>query len=96
MLLHLLLNEEGDGIMERFRNSFNNLSNEEYRLASLIFAGFDNTTIMMIMDISSLEYTRVKKSRLKQMIEASSTTDKAAFLEYFKKMTDNQKRNNSL
>ena len=51
---------------------------------------------MMIMDISTLEYTRVKKSRLKQMIEASSTTDKAAFLEYFKKMTDNQKRNNSL
>ena len=91
-----LLNEEGDGIMERFRNSFNNLSNEEYRLASLIFAGFDNTTIMMIMDISTLEYTRVKKSRLKQMIEASSTTDKATFLEYFKKMTDNQKRNNSL
>lgn len=91
-----LLNEEGDGIMERFRNSFNNLSNEEYRLASLIFAGFDNTTIMMIMDISTLEYTRVKKSRLKQMIEASSTTDKAAFLEYFKKMTDNQKRNKGL
>ncbi len=91
-----LLNEEGDRIMERFRDSFKNLSDEEYRLASLIFAGFDNTTIMIIMDISSLEYTRVKKSRLKHMIEASSTTDKEVFLEYFKKMADNQKRNNSL
>lgn len=91
-----LLNEEGDRIMERFRDSFKNLSDEEYRLASLIFAGFDNTTIMIIMDISSLEYTRVKKSRLKHLIEASSTTDKATFLEYFKKMTDNQKRNSSL
>ena len=48
------------------------------------------------MDISSLEYTRVKKSRLKQMIEASYTTDKEVFLEYFKKMADNQKRNKGL
>ena len=91
-----LLNEEGDRIMERFRDSFKNLSDEEYRLASLIFAGFDNTTIMIIMDISSLEYTRVKKSRLKHMIEASSTTDKEVFLEYFKKKADNQKRNKGL
>ena len=91
-----ILNQEGNHIMERFKNAFQNLSDEEYRLASLVFAGFDNTTIMLIMGISTLEHTRVKKSRLKQKIVTSSAPEKDAFLEYFKKNGESLKRNNCL
>ena len=80
-----LLNQEGSEIMSRFRKSFNKLSEDEYRLASLIFAGYDNTTILLIMEISTLEYVRVKKSRLKQKIEDSQTADREIFLAYFTK-----------
>lgn len=89
-----LLNIESNGIMERFRNSFTNLSDNEYRLASLIFAGFDNTTIMLIMGISTLEHTRVKKSRLRQKIENSAIIEKEVFLNYFNVRAGTVKRNN--
>ncbi len=85
-----VLNQEGSDIMGRFRESFNNLSEDEYRLASLIFAGYDNTTILLIMGISTLEYVRVKKSRLKQKIEDSRTADKEVFLKYFTKKGGNR------
>ena len=85
-----LLNQEGSDIMGRFRESFNNLSEDEYRLASLIFAGYDNTTILLIMGISTLEYVRVKKSRLKQKIEDSRTADREVFLKYFTKKGGNR------
>ena len=49
------LNEESDKIMSSFRKDFPALKPEEYRLASLIFAGFDNTAIMIVMGITSLE-----------------------------------------
>lgn len=91
-----ILNQEGNNIMERFKNAFQNLSDEEYRFASLVFAGFDNTTIMLIMGISTLEHTRVKKSRLKQRIETSSASEKDAFLEFFRKNGESFKRNNCL
>ena len=85
-----LLNQEGSEIMSRFRKSFNKLSEDEYRLASLIFAGYDNTTILLIMEISTLEYVRVKKSRLKQKIEDSQTADREVFLKYFTKKGGNR------
>ena len=78
-----LLNIESDGIMDAFRNDFRNLKNEDYRLASLVFAGFDNTLITLIMDISTLENTRVKKSRLKKKIKESDAPGKESYLYFF-------------
>lgn len=77
------LNEESDKIMSSFRKDFPALKPEEYRLASLIFAGFDNTTIMIIMGITSLEYTRVKKNRLKNRIQKQPTPMRDTYLAFF-------------
>ena len=77
------LNEESGNIMTNFRNDFPDLKPEEYRLASCIFAGFDNTTIMLIMGITTLEYTRVKKNRLKNIIQKRPSELLDIYLGYF-------------
>lgn len=78
------LNEESDKIMSSFRKDFPALKPEEYRLASLIFAGFDNTAIMIVMGITSLEYTRVKKNRLKNRIQKQPVPLMNTYLGFFK------------
>ena len=77
------LNEESGNIMTSFRNDYPDLKPEDYRLASCIFAGFDNTLIMMIMGISTLEYTRVKKNRLKTKIQNRPSPLIDTYLHYF-------------
>lgn len=77
------LNNESGGIMRRFRIDYPDLSDKEYLLASYIFAGFDNTTIMLIMGNSTLEYTRVKKNRLKTKISKSTVKEKDIYISYF-------------
>ena len=77
------VNEESGNIMTNFRNDFPDLKPEEYRLASCIFAGFDNTTIMLIMGITTLEYTRVKKNRLKNKIQKRPSPLIDTYLRYF-------------
>jgi competence protein ComGC len=78
-----MLDEESGGIMKSFRRDYPEMSDSDYRMASYIFAGFDNTTIMLLMDISSLENTRTIKSRLKRRIINSSVNDKDTYLRYF-------------
>ena len=81
-LFEQLLNNESDNIMSRFRNDFPGLSSVEYRMASLIFAGFDNTTTMLLLNTTSSN-TRVMKNRLKNKIEHSLVKDKNAYLVFF-------------
>ena len=78
-----VLNLDTDGIMEGFRKDFPKLKEEEYRLASLIFAGFDNTIITLVMDVSTTENTRVKKSRLKKRIKDSDVSRRERYLRFF-------------
>ena len=78
-----MLDEESGGIMKSFRRDFPEMSDSDCRMASYVFAGFDNTTIMLLMDISSLENTRTIKSRLKRRIINSSVNDKDTYLRYF-------------
>ena len=70
--------------MSSFRKDYPGLKPEEYRLASLIFAGFDNTAIMIVMGITSLEYTRVKKNRLKNRIQKQPVPLMNTYLGFFK------------
>ena len=79
-----LLNEESDNIMESFREDYPDLKPNEYHMASCVFAGFDNTTIMLILGIKSLEYTRVQKNRLKTKIQKQSIESSGRYLVYFK------------
>ena len=76
------LNSESDNIMRRFRKDFPDLPEETYRLASYVFAGFDNTTIMLLLG-ESPSNTRSKKNRLVKRITASSSDSKGLFLNYF-------------
>ena len=77
------LDEETNGAFGRFKQDFYNLPDQEIRLASYVFAGFDNTLIMLLMRVNTLEYTRVKKNRLKKKIADSSVSKKESYLLYF-------------
>ena len=63
-----LLDKEMDDVMTRFRKDCPGLTDQEYHMASLYFAGFDNTTVMIIMGLSTLENVRTRKRRLKKKI----------------------------
>ena len=51
-------------------------------LRALHFAGFDNTSVMIIMGISSLENTRMRKSLLRQKIAKIESSHRDVFLQY--------------
>lgn len=78
-----MLDDGANGIMMRFREAFRDLDPEMYRLASYIFAGFDNTELSLILNISTAENTRSKKSRLKKRISESTSCYREEFLSYF-------------
>ncbi len=64
----LMIDNEMDGIMSKFKKDCPALTESEYRMASYYFAGFDNTTVMIIMGISSLENTRSRKSYFRRKL----------------------------
>ena len=76
------LNKESDNIMARFRDDFPNLSPRDYRLASYVFAGFDNTTLSLLLDLEPSN-TRVQKWRLREKIRNSIVENKAEYDKYF-------------
>ena len=80
-----LLDRDLDGIMGHFRQDYPNLSEDEFKLASYYFAGFDNTTVMMILGLPNLETTRKRKSRLKKKILDSAVLNKEKYLSAFEK-----------
>ena len=71
-----------DGIMSFFRMDFPGLPESDYRFMCFVFAGFDATTIMLIMDMPSLSSVHTKKSRLKKMITVSDVLEKSRYLDF--------------
>ena len=71
------------GIMTKFRQDFPNLSEKEYNMACLVFAGFDNTVATVIMNVSSGDNFRKMKSRLKAKIVDSESRYKEDYLRLF-------------
>ena len=65
-----MVDKEMNGVMTRFREDCPKLSQSEYQMASYYFAGFDNTTVLVIMGISTLENVRTKKKRLRYKISS--------------------------
>ena len=78
-----MLNKECDGIMKKFRKDFPSLSEDEYNLASYVFAGFDNYFLTILMNSVSHDSMRMAKSRLKKKIATSSSEMKDVYLGYF-------------
>ena len=74
-----LVDKKMDGIMSRLRKDCPDLSENDYRMSSYYFAGFDNTTVMIIMGIPSLEATRSRKRYLRKKM----TSKYGAIGEYY-------------
>lgn len=77
-----MIDAEMGGLMTELRKDCPDLKESEYKMASYYFAGFDNTTVMIIMGISSLENTRMRKSRLRQKIAKRESQNRDVFLQY--------------
>ncbi len=77
-----MIDTEMGGLMTEFRKACPDLKESEYKMVSYYFAGFDNTTVMIIMGISSLENTRMRKSRLRQKIAKMESPHRDDFLQY--------------
>lgn len=78
-----MLNKEFDGIMRKFKADYPSLSDSDYRIASYVFAGFDNTSLMLILGASNSGTVRSMKSRLKSKISSSDVSDKKDYLQFF-------------
>lgn len=77
-----MVNKESNDIMIRFRKDFPQLPDETIRLASFVFAGFDNITLEMALDETATN-VRTLKNRLMKKIMASSAEFKEEYLAYF-------------
>lgn len=73
------LNECFDQVMARLREEIPNHTEEYYRFAGFVFAGFDNQTLMALTGTRSLDSVYAKKKRLRQDIAASSAPHKEQF-----------------
>ncbi len=74
------LNESFDNVMVHLRNEHPNHTEDYYRFAGFVFAGFDNETLMSITGSKSLDSIYAKKRRLKQDILRSDTKHRSLFL----------------
>lgn len=69
--LEKVLDASLDGVMTQFHKDFPGLASRDYQMMSFIIAGFDATTIAVILDAVSIDSVRMKKMRLKKMIMKS-------------------------
>lgn len=75
------INSGLNNIMKHFREDFPNYSEADYRFVSYLFAGFDATTISIILGMPSVDAVYMKKSRIKKTILNSEATYKQEYLE---------------
>lgn len=69
-----------NGIMARFRADFPSYSETDFRFVSYLIVGFDATLLMMIFNMPSQASVYMKKSRIKKMVEQSSSPYKQDYL----------------
>ena len=74
------LNECFDDVMKHLRTELLNHTDDYYRFAGFVFAGFDNETLMAITGTKSLDSIYAKKRRLKQDILHSEVPHKDLFM----------------
>lgn len=74
------INDDLGGVIAFFRAEFPKLSEQDYQVASYIFAGFDASTIVLLAGITSQGAFYTKKSRLKKLIQKSDAPHRELFL----------------
>lgn len=78
------LNYVEDNIMHHFRNDFPKISEQELKLAILIFSNIGSHTISLILNLPNLEALRNRKTRLKKNIERTESPYREIYLSKFK------------
>lgn len=76
-----IINAELDGIMAKLRKDFPAFKEADYQLLSYSIAGFDATTISILLDCTA-NNARVKKSRLIQKIQNSQSENTDLYLAF--------------
>ena len=82
--LEEVLNARCGGVMERFREQFPRLKEEDVKLFCFVASGFSNTTISAILG-KEKQYVYNRIYRLKGRIAESSVSDKEVFLKFMRK-----------
>lgn len=82
VLLEEQLNQSFDQLMAHFRTEFPGRSEDYYRFAAYLFAGFDKDTVTAFTGIHSRDAIYSRKKRLRQEISNSSVPHKAQFMHF--------------
>ncbi len=77
------VNSYRDNIMTKFREQFPQLTARQQQCMLLLFAGFSGKSIVAMLHYPSDGSFRTERSRIKHIIEQSSTPDRAIFLDVF-------------
>lgn len=76
-----MLNQELSDVMSLYRKEYPGQKEEDYRLVSFFFAGFDVPTICTLVGNKTKQAIYSKKSKLKQKIAKGSSPHKKQFIE---------------
>ena len=68
-----------DGVVSSFRKDFPNRRDDDYRLFCYSVAGFDSTTIALIMD-TSVDAVYMRRSRLRKLVSGSDYPQRDTYL----------------
>ena len=69
--------------MQRFREQFPAMSDKKLDFVTLIFAGFKNQSVYIMLEFPSMGAVRTMRHRVKTEIGTSDCRDKDEFLSYF-------------
>ncbi|MDE5889801.1 MAG: hypothetical protein K2H10_02175, partial [Bacteroidales bacterium] len=78
-----MLNAGLDDVMKHVHSDFPSLSEDEYRFISYVIAGFDATTICVILNMPSQASVYMKKSRMKKLLLSSTSEYREQYVELF-------------
>lgn len=82
-ILEKSLDKSHSEIMSQFRSDFPEISESEIQLAILIFSNMSSHTIALMLGIQRIETVRMRKSRLKKVVEQTVSPNRDRYLEMF-------------
>ncbi len=82
-ILEKSLDKSHSEIISQFRSDFPELSEKDMQLAILIFSNMSSHTIALILGIQRIETVRMRKSRLKKIVEQTTSTYRDRYLQMF-------------
>ena len=82
-LVETYVDNRHNGLMARFRKLMPDLTEKQYQIVLLLFAGFSQEAICALTDIDRKNTLAVAKYRLKELLQSQNTPEFQEFLAYF-------------